>query len=112
MVSTLYVGITALLVTISQMGSLGNLLMAVVVVLAAYSLTTTPIGIGYSAEGVHMRSLLRRHRIFRWEDMREVRAGRGQVALVTPEGRTLRLPDPTGKLAKGAEAHLQRRAEG
>ncbi len=105
--SLLYLGVTGLLVRWSNLGSFGLFALIGVTILAAYSLSTTPVGLGISGEGIHLRTLVRGHRIVRWEAMRDVKARPGVIVLTGREGRALRLPDPTGGLARGAETHFR-----
>ncbi len=106
-VTILYLGVAGLLIRFANLGSLGGILLLAVAAISAARLAFLPWAAGISGEGLHLRSLLRGHQVFPWDQLLEVKAAPGIIQVRTRAGRALRIADPGGSLARGLQEHYR-----
>lgn len=104
-VTVLYLGVAGLLLRLGGLGSLGGIVLLAIVAFVALRLALAPWAAGISEDGLHLRSLLRGHQAFPWDQLLEVKAASGVIRVRTRAGRVLRLSDPGGTLARGLQEH-------
>lgn len=103
--TVVYLGIAGLLLRLANLGPLGGIALLAIAAIVTARLALMPWALGISADGLHLRSLLRGHQILPWDQLLEVKAAPGVIEVRTRRGRALRIPDPGGSLAQSLQEH-------
>jgi hypothetical protein len=105
--AVVYLTITTVLLLLAGFGEFAIYIIPLLSLFVMAQLAATPMSTGTSTQGIHLRTLIRGHRILRWNEVTQVKVGPGIVVVGTRQGKSLRLRDPTGSLAASLRTHYR-----